>query len=119
MISLFILAQEIHAQWNKIYEFNVEMHDLWFINKDTGFICGSTEYPVLMRTHNGGYAWEDITSNITDQAYAVNFLDESKGFIGTWGYNAKVLWATLDSGQTWQSKFSTAPYIHTITFPSS
>jgi len=118
-ISSLIFVQGVQSQWNKIYEFNVEMHDLWFINKDTGFICGSTEYPVLMRTHDGGYSWEDITSNIADQAYAVNFLDESKGFIATWGYNAKVLWGTIDSGQTWQPKFSTSPYIHTITFPSS
>jgi len=119
MISLLILAQEIHAQWNKIYQFDVEMHDIWFINKDTGFICGATEHPVLMRTHDGGYTWDDITSNITDPVYAVNFLNESKGFIATWGYSSKEVWATLDAGQTWLSKYSTTPYINVIAFPTA
>jgi photosystem II stability/assembly factor-like uncharacterized protein len=119
LFFIFLLAQGTRAQWNKVYEFDVDMHDMWFINKDTGFICGSAEYPVLMRTFDGGYTWEDITSNITDPVYAVNFLDESKGFIATWGYSSKDIRATFDSGWTWESKFSTTPYINTITFPSS
>jgi len=120
ILFLFALTQKIQAQWNNIYQFDVEMHDLWFINGDTGFICGgATENPILMRTYNGGYTWNNITGNITDPVYAVNFLDESKGFIATWGNSSRSLWGTVDAGNTWQAKHTTTPYINTITFPSS
>jgi photosystem II stability/assembly factor-like uncharacterized protein len=119
ILSLFFSLTQGIAQWNKVYEFPYNMHDLWFINKDTGYIAGSEEVPILMKTTNGGYSWEDITGSISGRIYTITFTDASTGFISYYGSDSQYhLCQTKDAGISWTDKYVTPPYINTIGFGS-
>ena len=113
-------ATNLHSQWNKIYHFSDQMNDIWFVNKDTGYVAGSEEVPVLMKTTNGGYTWQDITGTIDGRIYAINFTGVSTGFISYYGTDYQYhLCQTKDAGLTWTDKYATSPYIFTIGFGSA
>lgn len=120
---LFCIAgSHLHAQWNNICQFDTQMNDIWFVDKETGYVCGGYNGAKLMKTTDGGYSWEDITPvEFTGPVYAITFLNQSKGFI-SWrdnNWSNTYLDRTLDAGMTWTVQYWTVPYINTICFPTS
>jgi photosystem II stability/assembly factor-like uncharacterized protein len=121
-LIFFIASFSLDAQWNNIYQFTTPMNGIWFVNENTGYVCGGYNTAKLMKTTSGGYTWEDITPvEFTGPVYAITFLNPSKGFI-SWrdnNWSNTYLDRTQDAGMTWTVQYNTVPYINTICFPTS
>jgi len=74
--------------------------DLWFINKDTGWVADNGAVPFgigLLKTTNGGINWTQQMSNayMPEQLF---FLNKDTGWVLTDGNK---LYRTINSGNTW------------------
>ncbi|MCX6249488.1 MAG: YCF48-related protein [Bacteroidetes bacterium] len=115
---LLLLLPGSKAQWNQIYTFNDQMNDLWFVDKDNGYICGGYSGPSLQTTTNGGFTWEDMTGSFTESLLSVLFTDPATGFVTTYGTSGSAVYKTTNQGYSWQLKYQYVPPMHTLTFPT-
>ena len=76
------------------------LHDIHFINADTGYVCGGDRYTqsLILKTTNGGGTWETQNAGIDKVLFDVSMLDNKVGYAS--GYDNKVL-RTNDGGATW------------------
>jgi photosystem II stability/assembly factor-like uncharacterized protein len=117
-LIMIVLEPAAKAQWNRIYTFGAQMTDLWFVDKDNGYICGGSSGPALYNTTNGGFTWADVTgSTFTDPIYSIVFTDAATGYITTYGSGSKI-YKTSNQGYSWDLKYSYIPPMRTITFAS-
>jgi photosystem II stability/assembly factor-like uncharacterized protein len=93
--------------WQLSEYFNADYYfsSVFFINPDTGWICGLMEYPpdyapIVLKTKDGGIIWTLQQLNSQDP-YDIFFTDSQHGYMC--GRNS-VIYETDDGGETWQSK---------------
>lgn len=79
------------------------LYSVWFIDARTGYVAGSGG--VLLKTSNGGEAWQSLTSNTTEDLLAVRFLDHSQG----WVLGRNSLLKTVDGGENWTTLANVPP----------
>lgn len=74
-------------------------HDVFFINKDKGFVVG--DEGLVATTLDGGRSWKDtsFSGTFSSRLNCVTFIDDSLGFISG-GSNA--LFRTKNGGRTWE-----------------
>jgi photosystem II stability/assembly factor-like uncharacterized protein len=101
MISLFIINGSISAQYTEYY-------DIFFLNKQCGWIVGRTIIPpnpeqgLLLRTTDGDLNWENIRvapppNQIYLEFQKVFFLNEKIG----WVLSPHGIFKSLDGGKNW------------------
>ena len=72
---------------------------IYFLNKDTGFICGYNGQ--VVRTYNAGIKWDTLKTNTIGQLNAIRFSDKNNGYaVGAYG----VIIKTSDGGKTWSTE---------------
>lgn len=74
----------------------------WFRNKDTGFLV--TQYPVqFFKTYDGGNTWRTAYPFQWgyDRTLAMDFANDTAGFVCMDNYNGTELYKTTDGGETW------------------
>ena len=72
------------------------LRDIWFINKDVGFIVG--ENGTILKTPNRGRDWFLIQSGTTENLTSIFFVNGTIGYISGIGRN---ILKTTDSGESW------------------
>ncbi len=81
------------------------MQDLFFFNRDTGYVIGWTRYGgglrrTIGKTVNGGLSWDTTMSKYDAESKIVFFINEKIGIAGE-----SVIFRTIDSGKTWNKVF--------------
>lgn len=95
-------TQDGGVTWDSI-TFTNNVHDVDFINADTGFVLyGSSSVYKLSTTYNGGDTWSDQTMPSPGFSYyqMVYFINVTTGFVNT--YDATIL-QTTDGGANWNT----------------
>ncbi len=106
LFSLIILFFGFKTQGQWIQLNSDTAHDystIFFLNPDTGFICGSAYDPisfgydgVIIRTLDGGTTWD--TTHVWPNLMDIYFLNDSIGFTG--GQDGAIF-KTIDMGANW------------------
>jgi photosystem II stability/assembly factor-like uncharacterized protein len=106
LFSLTIIIMTINVQGQWIQLNSDTTHDyssIFFLNPDTGFICGSAYNPVtfsydgvIVRTLDGGTTWD--TTHMWPNLMDIYFINDSIGFTG--GQDG-VVYKTVDMGSNW------------------
>jgi photosystem II stability/assembly factor-like uncharacterized protein len=103
--------------WTPLNTNSIYGNSIWFINKDTGFVCGFNG--MIMRTRNGGILWDTLKTSIPSyiSLYSMGFSDKNNGYVvGDYGFIAK----TKDGGNTWsQISSPTGNTLNTIAYFNS
>jgi len=107
----------VNGQWAVIKSFPTEIFDIYFLNRDTGYVCGGTNDGILMMTEDGGETWTTVITSATDFFRAVCFVSPDTGFLSTSGLGERIF-RTIDGGATWTETFSSSPPIYDICFPT-
>jgi photosystem II stability/assembly factor-like uncharacterized protein len=83
------------------------LRSLYFVNRDTGWICGGTadwDSGVVFKTIDGGKSWDlSVITAYNDLLYSIHFVDAQNGWAvggGEFG-GGFVICRTRDGGQTW------------------
>jgi len=95
-------TQDGGATWDST-TFSNNVHDVDFINADTGFVLyGSSSVYKLSTTYNGGDTWSDQTMPSPGFSYyqMVYFTNANTGYVNT--YDATIL-QTTDGGANWNT----------------
>ncbi|MCZ6701415.1 MAG: T9SS type A sorting domain-containing protein [Ignavibacteria bacterium] len=94
------------ADWNIVYTDLVDLHNIFFLNKNDGWIVGADGLGgsgVLLSTSDGGGSWNRSVFQGLKNFRTIEFLDNSTGIIGG-GWPAKI-YKTTDAGNTWFTLF--------------
>src|SRR4030095_10169488 len=83
------------SSWDTSYPNVYGLTRLKFINEQTGF--GICKYTYFIKTINGGQDWL-VTSPCGAQNWAMDFIDENSGFVGSDGGR---LYKPTDGGSSW------------------
>lgn len=113
LFVIFILIMtEIYAQttWTQIAATTEILYDVFFINGQTGWICGRNGF--LCKSTDGGFNWNTVNIGTGDYLYSIYFLNEMTGYIG--GDND--MWKTTDGGQNWQPNYLGLVSVLDVTF---
>lgn len=89
------------------YDYSLEARDIFFINKDTGFLVGNSGR--IFKTTDSGEKWRKIESGITLNLISVFFTNDKVGYASSEGINrpshdcskGSYLLKTTDCGETW------------------
>jgi len=76
---------------------NIEMHNIHFLNENTGYAVGSGPFATILKSTDGGDTWNAIQAGATSGLNAVHFLDENTGYV--YGENGLIL-KTTTGGMT-------------------
>lgn len=101
-ISLTVLQPT--AGWNVVTEVSANFVDL---NCPSSSVCyavgGFQENEVIYRTTDGGQTWSSLSTGASGDAYAVQFLNETTGYIGGFEQTSEngYLMKTTDGGDNW------------------
>ncbi len=91
--------------WYYVYTGAYVFTDLFFMNKDTGWVCDDGMAPFgvgLLKTTNGGLNWTQQMDN-TYQPKKLFFLNKDTGWVMT---NDRKLYRTMNSGNNWTQIYS-------------
>jgi photosystem II stability/assembly factor-like uncharacterized protein len=84
------------GSWSNVFNFNVSVRDIYFINSLTGWAAASGSN--LARTTNGGLNWQQVSTPTSADYYSIMFLSQTQGYAcGSGG----VIITTTNSGQNW------------------
>lgn len=112
-ICSLAINQNVAAQWNIVDVGTTEgLFSVCFINKDTGFICGTN---TLLQSFDGGENWSPAPSvNVYGyQLFAINFPTIKVGYVA----GPFIVLKTEDSGITWNNVTPpNAEYLYDIQF---
>ena len=105
LVSLFANAQ----QWilKNPMPTNADLQDVYMINRDTGFVCGS--YQTILKTTDGGITWLERGQKADNILYGITFNTPDTGFAVGW--EGSIL-RTVDGGEYWtlmSQPFSSQP----------
>ena len=99
-----VFSQPAWIEYPIGYPLNSSVKNFYFINSQTGILCGSGG--ILARTTNGGVNWAKIPNNRYNKYYAISFINNNTGWISGSNYNNyELIKKTTDAGQTWDSLF--------------
>jgi ELWxxDGT repeat protein len=76
-----------------------DFYGVWFINANSGFICGSSG--TLLHTTDGGNTWQTITITAVGSGTAFNNISFISAAIGYMTSTAGDVLQTIDGGNTW------------------
>jgi photosystem II stability/assembly factor-like uncharacterized protein len=81
---------------------NSDFYGVWFNNNNEGFVCGSTEKlrATILKTTDGGTTWKSQVLAGDIRFKDVYFINSKVGFVG-----GKVIYKTIDGGETWFKVF--------------
>jgi photosystem II stability/assembly factor-like uncharacterized protein len=101
--------------WNVVDSSGVSYSNLFFINLQTGFACGSLlpRGSLIKKTTNSGETWTTKLSNTTtDILSSVYFTDASTGFSVGSGYLVQPgsIYRSTDAGETWNLTLAATNY---------
>jgi photosystem II stability/assembly factor-like uncharacterized protein len=91
------------------YPADVDLHAVWFITPEHGFISGADD--LLMQTTDGGQTWTQTPSIqrspqfLEDPIWDIQFVDSQNGFAA-----GNFIYRTTDGGATWQNLGSQGTY---------
>ncbi len=89
------------VNWTNVFNFNVNVNDIYFINSATGWAAASGGN--LARTTNGGLNWQQVGTPTSADYCSITFINQNQGYAcGTGG----VIIATTNSGQNWVQQTS-------------
>jgi hypothetical protein len=74
--------------------------DLTFINESVGFAI--SDLGAIIKTTDGGYNWEKLTSPVKFYLNKIQFTDSQTGYIIGGDTTGGYLLKTVDAGQSWQ-----------------
>ncbi len=103
-LALLFLTIKVQGQWIQLNsDTTLDYSSIYFLNSDTGFICGSAYDPisfgyggVIVRTLDGGTTWD--TTHVWANLMDIYFINDSIGFTG--GQDGTVF-KTVDMGANW------------------
>lgn len=103
-VLLVFFCINANAQWQQLNTDTLHYYfDTYFINKDTGFICGWDIYSpandgIILRTKDGGNTWDTTRTSIGFFLTEIQFVNDSTGYTGGQDGN---LFMTTNTGDTW------------------
>ena len=103
--------------WQGLNKINgVSIEDMYFINKDTGWVCDDTPIFVggLYKTTNGGNSWVQQL-NESYEPSKVFFINKDTGWVGTADLNGK-LYKTINGGTNWNLQYTFPGQLNDIYF---
>jgi photosystem II stability/assembly factor-like uncharacterized protein len=74
--------------------------DLTFINETTGFAISN--FGVIIKTRDGGYNWEQLSSPVNFYLNKIQFTDNQTGYIIGGDVTGGYLLKTVNAGQKWE-----------------
>ncbi|MBM2815401.1 MAG: hypothetical protein HW421_2163 [Ignavibacteria bacterium] len=90
---------------NKLYEGGMVCFDMFFLNKNTGFIAGKTTInagsrtPTVLKTVDGGKNWNPVYMNDYAELYCIFFANSMNGWAA--GSDYGYIYNTTDGGNSW------------------
>jgi photosystem II stability/assembly factor-like uncharacterized protein len=85
---------------------HLQIYDLSFVNKDTGWICTNNPFDGgVYKTTNGGLSWNQ--QQFDQNTYKLFFINKDTGWYCT-NVSSGKLWRTIDGGNNWNLQY-TAP----------
>ncbi|SCW50072.1 YCF48-related protein [Mucilaginibacter sp. NFR10] len=98
--SIFKTTDGGHS-WNQLSYTNYEsnFYGVWFTDKNTGFICGSSG--TLVRTTDGGNTWQAISVSAVGSSTAFSNITFVSAKVGYMTSNSGDVLQTTDGGNTW------------------
>ena len=87
--------------------------DMYFINKDTGWICDSHAWGGMYKTTNGGVSWVQQLNEFYFPL-KVFFINKDTGWVGTSSGNK--LYRTTNGGTNWNQQYTFPGQINDIYF---
>ncbi len=103
-IVLLGICLKSNAQWQTIHEGSIYSNDkdLYFLNRDTGFVVGnSLDGAYILRTHDGGAHWDSLAYE-GHQFRNTYFPSSDTGYISCFYENQIAVMRTIDGGDSWQ-----------------
>ncbi len=101
--------------WSEIKNVNYFLEDVFFLNKDTGFVVGGvySSEDVILRTTDGGVTWDLTNNNTYNILNSIFFCNDTVGY--SVGENNRVL-KTIDCGETWTFQDVESSFLTDIAF---
>lgn len=98
--------------WKAVHEAQGVVRDVFFLDEQMGWAVGHNG--LVLRTKNGGEAWESLPPFTGNRLRSVFFLDAKRGWIAgdARHEDLAVLFETLDGGTTWRRVGIDAPDLH-------
>ncbi len=69
--------------------------NIFFVNENTGYVCGYGSYGNIYKTTNGGYNWIPQSTNTNKRMYYIYFTNSNTGYVG--GENG-IIYKTTNGG---------------------
>ncbi len=93
------------ANWNTLYTTSNVFQNIFFINKDTGWVCGfDGTFGGVWRTIDGGNNWIRQYTSASNGLDKIFFLkNKVNGEYWGWTFKSTILFKTTDSGVNWFS----------------
>lgn len=106
-VTVNIWCSNAEAQWDVVFKDTTDMahYDLFFIDKDTGFIVGSSSLmnsSYVLKTLNGGIDW-DTTFFVNENFWEIDFPNRDTGYIAYADPFTVSVRRSVDGGETWQA----------------
>ncbi|NLJ82541.1 MAG: T9SS type A sorting domain-containing protein [Bacteroidales bacterium] len=103
---LFIGILSVNAQWKPL-EISVDswmFSDVFFLNKDTGYVAGHNQSGLILKTTDGGLTWSDKSNGIVSNfLFAPFFVNVDTGYVaGLYGCFENYIFKTTDGGENWE-----------------
>lgn len=116
-----ICFNTLKSQWVQVADFPYDkLTDVFFINKDTGFVSGGNYAdPDLCRTLDGGATWYTSSEDITGCIFALHFVNEQLGFLVSAQDLDAWIYRTTDLGQSWQQVYQMYLVSNDLSFPNA
>ncbi|MCI0450252.1 MAG: YCF48-related protein [Chlorobi bacterium] len=121
IMLLIFLTNKSHSQWFPVtLGASIELRDVYFINPDTGFVCG--ENGIVRMTQNGGSSWFNTQNlGIGSWTNSIFFINSVTGFIvGSASPGFPIIRKTVFGGFAWNVVFyatGTINNLHSVHFP--
>jgi photosystem II stability/assembly factor-like uncharacterized protein len=89
--------------WNAIFTTGNVYQDIFFVSKDTGWVCGfDGMWGGVWRTNDGGNSWLRQYTASSSSLDRIFFLkNKVNGEYWGWTFKANILWRTTNSGNNW------------------
>ncbi|MCU0372940.1 MAG: YCF48-related protein, partial [Ignavibacteria bacterium] len=96
-IGILLKTMDGGTTWTTLYNSNIGLWDVIFINDNTGFICGNLKY--FAKTTNGGLNWiQKYLGSSTSEFFQMAFPDSTTGYI-VGSHNE--IFKTTNAGENW------------------
>jgi photosystem II stability/assembly factor-like uncharacterized protein len=91
------------AEWTLIDQFPYLMYDIFFVDNFNGYIVGSSDEAIILKTTDGGMHWDNVTQNITsDNILSIYCMNKDTLVICGSGSSSQAdYFKTTNGGNTW------------------